>query len=267
MQERHRNREQYFVEQGITTRKFVIPYIEEIRPVTEHDRILEIGCGEGGNLIPFLDRGCKTIGVDIDERKLKHARRLLGEFLATERAELWKEDIYDLDESRIGRFDVIVLRDVIEHIEDQERFLAHMKRFLAPEGLVFFGFPPWRMPFGGHQQICESRFLSHFPYFHLLPGRIYRGILKLFSEDEETIEELLGIKRTGISIKRFERIVRKNRYTISKKTLYLLNPNYETKFGLKPREQLSLIKSLPILRDFVTTCYYCLVQKKTFPRK
>jgi len=58
MQERHTNLQQYFNEQAITTRKFVIPYIESLKAVTKGVRVLEIGCGTGGNLVPFLDAGC-----------------------------------------------------------------------------------------------------------------------------------------------------------------------------------------------------------------
>ena len=58
MQERHFNRKQYFDEQGITTAAYVIPYINDIKPITSTLKILEVGCGEGGNMKPFLDMGC-----------------------------------------------------------------------------------------------------------------------------------------------------------------------------------------------------------------
>ena len=66
MQLRHKNRVIYFHEQSECTRKYVIPYIEQVLPVTPNLRILEIGCGEGGNLKPFLQLGCQCVGVDID---------------------------------------------------------------------------------------------------------------------------------------------------------------------------------------------------------
>ena len=46
---------------------------------------------------------------------------------------------------------------------------------------------------------------------------------------------------------------------IIKKTFYLINPNYEIKFGLKPMKQFTLIRSMVFLRDFMTTCYYCII--------
>jgi SAM-dependent methyltransferase len=152
------------------------------------------------------------------------------------------------------------MRDVIEHIHNQDKFLQHLKNFLKPNGIVFFGFPPWRMPFGGHQQICKSKILSKMPYYHLFPRFLYRATLKIFGENKTTIDELLEIKETGIGINKFQKIVEKNGYQFVKKTFYLINPNYETKFGLKPRKQIGLIKIIPFFRDFLTTSVYCIIK-------
>ena len=45
MQERHINRERYFEEQARTSKKYYIPYIEEIIGDLP-DKVLEVGCGE-----------------------------------------------------------------------------------------------------------------------------------------------------------------------------------------------------------------------------
>ena len=51
MHDRHTDREKYFGEQAQTTRKHVIPFIETVKKVDEKLSVLEIGCGEGGNLL------------------------------------------------------------------------------------------------------------------------------------------------------------------------------------------------------------------------
>jgi len=53
-----------------------------------------------------------------------------------------------------------------------------------------------------------------------------------------------------------------NNYQFVAKDFYLINPNYEVKFGLTPRPQLPIIRGIPYLRDFITTCCYCLIKKK-----
>ena len=140
------------------------------------------------------------------------------------------------------------------------KFMGFVKQFLKAEGKFFLAFPPWQNPFGGHQQICQSKILSKLPYFHLLPNFIYKLILK--GENEARIKELLFVKETGISIERFERIIKKENYNIDKRTFYFINPNYETKFGLKPREQNRLISSIPWVRNFFTTAMYYVISGK-----
>ena len=137
--------------------------------------------------------------------------------------------------------------------------MSYVKKFLSPNGKIFFGFPPWQMPFGGHQQICRSKIASKLPYYHLFPKPIYTGLLKMFGENEVTIRNLVEIKETGISIDRFERILKKENYKVDEKREFLINPNYEVKFNLTPRKQFSLISAIPYFKNFVTTCCYCLI--------
>ena len=99
------------------------------------------------------------------------------------------------------------------------------------------------------------------PYFHLLPMSIYKWILKLFGESEATIAGLVEIKETGISIERFEKILKKEKFTILRRQIFFLNPIYKYKFGLKVRHQLSLISAIPVLRNFLSTCVYFLIEK------
>lgn len=261
MQERHRDRKQYFKEQGITTRQYVIPYIEQVAPITAQTRVLEIGCAEGGNLVPFLERGCPVVGVDLNGPQIERAKEYLSEAFPEGDSTLYYRDIYEIGPEVIGHFDLIIMRDVIEHIHDQAKFLKYLKGFLTENGHVFFGFPPWYMPFGGHQQVCQSK-LSKVPWFHLLPMPLYKGVLKAFGEPQKKIDDLVEIKETGISIERFNRILKKEGYRVDKRTYYLINPNYEIKFGLTPRKQFGLISALPFVRNFMTTCCYCLISNR-----
>lgn len=253
MQNRHNNRTKYFNEQVSTTSNFVIPYIEKSLRLSKETKVLEVGCGEGGNLVPFIERGCQVTGIDISANKIKNAKQFLADY-KPETVSLICDDIYNC--SDLGIFDVIFLRDVIEHIPNQDQFMVFLKNLMKAETVVFFAFPPWQNPFGGHQQICKGKLLSHLPYFHLLPTSLYRGLLKTLGESEATINGLLEIKETGISIERFENILKNSGFIIENKTLYFINPNYQTKFNLKPRQQCKLIEALHGIRNFFTTSAY-----------
>ncbi|MGH2645135.1 MAG: class I SAM-dependent methyltransferase, partial [Chitinophagaceae bacterium] len=203
-------------------------------------------------------------GVDLVPSRIALANNFLQEYVSNGQLKLINKNIYDLD--FLGEFknsfDLIILKDAIEHIPDQGKLMGYLKQLLKPNGTIFLGFPPWYMPHGGHQQICQNKILSVFPYIHLLPVPVYRGILKSFKEDQSTVKELLEIKETGISIERFQRILKENHYFVLHKKFYLINPIYQYKFGWKPRKQLGIISAIPYFRNFVTTCVYYLVKDK-----
>jgi len=228
MQERHIDRNKYFDEQVVTTEKYVIPFLQDFVKVDSALSVLEIGCGEGGNLKPFLDLGCTVTGVDLAEGKIENGKRYFEEHQNRTKIKLLAEDIYE--SKNLVEYDLIIMRDVIEHIHNQNRFMNYVKKYLKPNGKIFIAFPPWYNPFGGHQQICESPLLSRLPYYHILPTPIYKGVLSLFGENKKKIEGLLEIKQTGITIERFENIIEKNEYSIEKKKNYFINPNYEQQF-------------------------------------
>jgi len=267
MQQRHLDRQQYFNEQSLSTKKFVLPYIKdgyeqfyELSDLLKSGtRILEIGCGEGGNLMPFLELGCECYGVELGDENYKNAQKFYEKSPYRENLHLYHNDIYNLTHQDLGGFfDVVFLRDVLEHIPQQELFMKHIKQFLSPNGILFIAFPPWRMPFGGHQQVCRNKFLSKLPYFHILPKKIYGKMLKIGGENPKG---LLEIKDTGISINRFKKIIRKENYEIIKKTHWIINPNYQVKFGLTPRKLPEFLQ-IPYLQDFYTTAVYYLLKMK-----
>lgn len=259
MFEFHADRKRYFDIQVSNSEKYILPFIESNFSIFEGMRVLEIGCGEGGVLKPFLGLGAICTGVEFDKTRTENGAKWLAEDIQKGNLFFVEKNIYDTEiESLGGKFDIIILKDVIEHIHDQSKLLARLRSFLTPSGIIFFGFPPWQMPFGGHQQLCKNA-LAKVPYFHLLPRALYNGVLKLFNEPDYVIRDLLEIKDTGISIERFEKIVSKNNYHVVGKTHYLINPIYEYKFNLKPREQNKLVSKIPYLRDFLTTCVYYII--------
>lgn len=257
----HKDRRVYFDQQTTNAVAHVLPFIESFHPLNESTTVMEVGCGEGGVLKAFYQKGCKTVGVELVEYRVNHAKIFLEEELASDRMEIICSNIFDVDfKGRFqGKFDLIILKDVIEHIDGQEQLIRDLKQFLAPGGKIFFGFPPWHMPFGGHQQICQSKFLGRLPFFHLLPKPIYKGILKAFKTRPVTIKELMEIKDTGITIERFERIVKKTGYKIIHHQFYFINPIYRYKFGLKPRKQIPVIGNIPYLRNVVNTAVFYLI--------
>jgi SAM-dependent methyltransferase len=240
------------------SRNYVLPFIEKTKPLGAGVSVMEVGTGEGGVLLPFADKGCFCLGVDLACQRIEIAKNMLAEYVNAGKMDFVCKNVYEEDflQTYKGKFDVIILKDAIEHIPEQERFIPYLKNFLKPGGQIFFGFPPWYMPFGGHQQIAGKSLTSKLPYYHLLPKPIYKGILKLAREEQWVQNELMDIWSTRISIERFERIVRNSGLKVLEKQHYLINPIYKYKFGLQPRKQWTPITYVPFFRNFVTTCVY-----------
>lgn len=258
MQERHKDRKQYFDELAETSEKYYIPYLTRFMPLDASTRVLEIGCGEGGNLKPFARLGCQVIGVDISPSRIRQASAffseegLPGTFI--------NKDIFKADEL-VGTFDLILIHDVIEHIPFKKELLQRVRLFLKPHGLAFFGFPVWQMPFGGHQQICQSHFCAHAPFIHLLPAPLYKALLRKCGEGDGNIDELLSIKQCRMTIGRFQRLAQHERLRITDRQLWFINPHYEIKFGLRPRKLVNILRYTPYVRNFLSSSAWYIVQR------
>lgn len=261
----HSDKDRYFDMQRENAAAYVIPFVRQFTRLPANAHVLEIGCAEGGVLKAFLDEGYTGVGVELLPERLRLAEGYLGEEVKAGTVQLIARNIYDTDPERDfdRKFDLIVLKDVIEHIPDQGRLLKKLQDFLQPNGRIFLGFPPWQMPFGGHQQICRHRLLSKLPYYHLLPAGLYKGVLKAGGEAPHVVQELLEIKDTGLSVGQFEKLAAAADFNILGKQLYLINPIYRYKFGLNARKQNKMIGSIPFLRNFVTTCAYYLLERQT----
>jgi SAM-dependent methyltransferase len=106
-------------------------------------RILDFGCGTGGNLASYARFG-SVIGVEPDPRAVQ---------LAATRARLpltrgSGTDLPFLSSS----FDVVVASDVLEHIEDDARAVAEIARVLRPGGAFIFTVPAHPWLFGPHDR-------------------------------------------------------------------------------------------------------------------
>lgn len=256
MQERQINRQKYFEELAHTSEKYYLPYIQQYKKIVPSMRVLEIGCGDGGNLVPFAKRGCAVMGVDLSPSRIEVAKNcfasleLQGDFVAA--------DIFTVKELE-RQFDLIICHDVLEHIFDKSQFIENLKKYVKPGGMVFMSFPAWQMPFGGHQQICHSRVLSHLPWIHLLPRAVYRGMLRMAGESDGIVTELMNIKTTRCPIEKFQTLIRKNKMQVMDRHFYFINPHYEIKFNLKPRDLSPLIGNIKWVRNFfATSCFYIL---------
>lgn len=94
-------------------------------------RVLEIGAGAGGALVPFKEAGHSVLGIDFDEKFLDFGR--------SKGLSLQRGGIQDLD--GLKTFDVVLLKDVLEHLPDPLQALRMIRESLSEKGIAYIQVP------------------------------------------------------------------------------------------------------------------------------
>lgn len=125
-------------------------------PGRDPTSILDIGCGTGELLaIPLAAQGYEVLGIDTDAPSIEHARSTCEErSIANARFEV------ALAEDVEGRFDVVVLSEVIEHVDDPGALLATIRSLLEPDGLLVLTLPNGYGPFEIDSYLWKRNFLG-----------------------------------------------------------------------------------------------------------
>ena len=97
-----------------------------VRPDGTRQRLLDVGCGPGLLLDEARRHGYDVLGIELSEASLTYARETLK--LPVQATAL--ADFAD------GEFDVVVLADVIEHLDDVPGGLDRCRELLAPGGTL-----------------------------------------------------------------------------------------------------------------------------------
>ncbi|MFX0204605.1 MAG: class I SAM-dependent methyltransferase [Candidatus Hodarchaeota archaeon] len=97
--------------------------------VNEGDEVLDIGCGNGALAFDLAQKAKLVVGIDVNKENIQVARSKYG----LENIQYTVGDATkDLDDEK---FDVIVLSNVLEHLENREGSLDKIKK-LSPKTLI-----------------------------------------------------------------------------------------------------------------------------------
>jgi SAM-dependent methyltransferase len=226
----------------------LLPYLQEKGMFHAGDAVAEIGCAEAGVLAAFMFAGSTVnVGTDIALHRLETGRKV-NRILKLD-AHLSEHDVIgDNPPSEWEQtFDLVFLRDVIEHLDDAAVALANIKKILKPGGRVFVTFPPYVSPFGGHQQVARN-FFGKLPYIHLLPRPLFMNLMRT-SPHKDSVEEIERLSYIRFSAKKMEKAVAFAGLTIEYEEFYLLRPVFKMKFGL-PTIRITPLKSIPLVKSF-----------------
>lgn len=101
---------------------------------------LDVGCGYGGSLVAFHNHGYQVTGLDINSDLVRLTQLNLSD-LEINRPVILADILNSEIVGELGRFDVIGLYDVIEHVNDVPKCLDHLVDLLNPGGIIGFKIP------------------------------------------------------------------------------------------------------------------------------
>ena len=115
--------------------------IKEIRKIGHVERVLDIGCGDG-----YFDR----LLVQNDPRiKDLQGYDLFLENPSSEGVCRWTNDFSEVPDNS---FDLILMMDVLEHVEDDRRFFRQICSKLKPHGQILITVPAFMKLYSLHDQ-------------------------------------------------------------------------------------------------------------------
>ena len=168
---------------GFVQRHYEAPRLRKLSGAAAND-VLEIGCGQGAGarIIYDLFSPRRYVGIDLDPRMVRRARRKSG---ALPNATFMEGDVTELelaDES----FDLVMDFGILHHVPDWRDALAQVQRVLRPGGEFLFEDLPvetWERGIG----IPFKRIADH-PYEEMFKKQEFVDELRALGFDVEIHE-------------------------------------------------------------------------------
>ena len=234
----------YFDYQKNLASKFYIPLLEQLNIKISNKNVLDVGCGDGGFITAFSEKNANATGIEIKDFEWDQNSKvkfMVGNIINNPKV------------INKTNFDIIILRDVIEHIRKKrkEDFLKNIHNILDENGVLLITFPPFYSPFGLHQQVFCKSILKYIPFLSLFPKSLLKFIFYLFKEDKHTIDELFEIESCAMTINKFIKLIEKTKYNIQYQKYYFIRPSHELRYGLKTIT--SCFGKVPLFKEILVT--------------
>jgi 2-polyprenyl-3-methyl-5-hydroxy-6-metoxy-1,4-benzoquinol methylase len=127
------------------------------RPV----RILDVGCGNGSFVaLPLAEEGFEVVGVDSDAKSIEKAN-LLNPFDHVRFHPLRSPS----DLETLGKFDVVICSEVLEHLENPAAMLKNINAVTADDALIIVTTPNGYGPFEVENYVLRKTRLMEFLVF------------------------------------------------------------------------------------------------------
>lgn len=108
--------------------------------IPDEARILDAGCGEGRNLVYFMQQGYDVFGVDQNPEAIRYIRLMAKSLKLTDLEARFQEGLVEHMLFPDNTFDLTISSAVLHfarHAEHFENMLQEMVRVLKPDGMLF----------------------------------------------------------------------------------------------------------------------------------
>jgi ubiquinone/menaquinone biosynthesis C-methylase UbiE len=169
--------------------------------------VLDVGCGKGANLRPFLEAGCECYGVEVSDEIADHTEALLSEWG-------YEATVYEGHNRNLpfedNSIDILISSNVIHYeksLEDINKGLSEYKRVMKPSGVAYITTvgPEWGPLYESAEIVEPHKYRLQVDDFRNGNIMTYFGSHKYFegvvSDHFDTVEtgreksELMGVTR------------------------------------------------------------------------
>lgn len=237
-------KEYYFKYQRTLAECYYIPFFQKNKVELKNKNILEIGCGNGGFISAFGEFSDNCVGFDLKNLKWENTN-----------VKYHKLDVFDdeLINKFDSKFDIIILRDVIEHLDNTQtnKLFSQIQKLSNLNTVILITFPPFYSPFGLHQQVLLKSILRFIPYLSSLPKSLIKVLIK-DDKNKEGTDELLSLYDSRKTIGMFYRLMSQNCYKILDKEFFYVRPSHEIRYGIKTIRS-RVVQHIPLIREILIT--------------
>ncbi len=127
-------------------------YRKHLENFSQNSAILELGCNKGFLLASLSSQGFNNLyGVDLSRQDLDVAQHVVPQ------AQLFYQDAFDYLDNNPNKFDLIILKALIEHIKKDKilLFLEKINNSLTPHGKVLIDVQNSAWIFGLHDRYVD----------------------------------------------------------------------------------------------------------------
>lgn len=140
----------------VAKRRLILQWIHDNCPPPA--RVLEGGIGGGVNLLELQRQGYQVTGLDLLDQSVEHARQL-------GLSDVYQHDLLQPWPAEAQSQDLVVMLDVLEHLEDPVLALQHAASVLRSDGRILMTVPAYQWLYGdwdralGHYRRYTGRML------------------------------------------------------------------------------------------------------------